>query len=143
MKSTHRGSAAIVVAAALFSLITLFTTSTAQAQLFPPQCSPITVQNGTLCNINFCLKPSFGPALCVALGPGGIGVINVPLGVQFGGVISAANIGYPFVPSPIAAAPWWVPNVTLALGCCCDVYYDPVTCTMRIVNTASLPPCNP
>jgi hypothetical protein len=108
----------------------------------PCGASVITIGNSTPCTVTLCLRTNLGP-ICQTLNPGASVVVPLVAAVNIMGVISAGGVTYVFVPSPIPGIQW-VPNVTLPpAGCCCDVYYDPSTCSLRIVPSSSVPPCNP
>ena len=141
----HRSFAAILVAAVV-ALTALFGAQAARAQ-FPPPCAPgatLTITNFTQCDIKFCLKGFVGPttaSFCWFVPATQTIMVPYPAGFVPGGVVNTGNnTTYPFVPYPFVAGWWWVQNITLGL-CCCDVFYDPASCTIWIRPTASLPPC--
>ena len=149
--TTRREFLAVLVASvAMLAIIA----GTASAQLGPPPNLPppcvsgnLVVNNASGCTVDLCLKatPPINP-WCFTIPVGAIGwPVTLPAGTTIGGIISLANIGYPFVPHPFLAGIWWVQNVNLGPfpGCCCDVYYDPANCTMRITPTTGGPPCQP
>lgn len=140
--STHRSFAAMVLAAVV-AVTVLFGASTAHAQI-PCGAANLTIKNGTACDIKFCLKGfqgGFTATYCWFAPAGQATVVPMPPGFAPAGVVNTGNnTTYPFVPCPVATAPWWVPNITLG-GCCCDVFYDPAICVMWIMNTTSPPPC--
>lgn len=138
------------VAALVTMILMAIAVDTASAQLGPPPLPPpcgaadLTVNNLSGCDLNLCLKatPPMNP-WCFFVPAGAFGwLIPIPPGTTIGGIVGDANISYPFVAHPTIAGIWWVENITVS-GCCVDVYYDPATCTMRVVPTTAPPPCQP
>jgi hypothetical protein len=140
----HRWFATMLVATVV-AVTALFGTSAAHAQ-FPPPCgaADLTITNFTQCDIKFCLKGFTGgvtTTFCWFVPAAQTTVVPFPPGFLPGGVVNTGNnTTYPFVPHPFVAGWWWVPNITLG-ACCCDVFYDPATCTMWIRPTTSPGPC--
>lgn len=137
----HRALAAIACATVI-AVLSLFTTSNAEAQI-PPPCgaADLTIKNGTDCDLLFCLK-SYDEVFCWNVPANDGVVVPMPPGFEPVGVINTGNnTTYEFItPSPDPNAPWWVPNITLS-GCCVDVFFDPAICVMWVLKTTSPPPC--
>jgi hypothetical protein len=97
------------------------------------QCNVVTVNNRTACSITVCVANGGGNQQCVTVAGGSSGSIPAP--------------GFPGTPSvricgqlmPIPPGTGCLFNVPLANGCCADICYDFVTCTVTATPTAG--PC--
>ena len=131
-----------MLAAVVVALMALCGAPAAHAQ-FPPTCTAadLTINNQTPCDIKLCLKGPNG-VFCWLVPPSPPPtVVPFPPGFIPGGVGNTGNnTTYPFVPYPLVNGWWWVQNITLGL-CCCDVFYDPASCTIWIRPTTAPPPC--
>ncbi len=106
----------------------------------------LTVNNLSGCQVNFCVVDvgnGNGNVNCIALPVGGVGAVPVTPGARVVGIQNWCCF-YPFQPNIAPPPNWWVPNVMLGPGCCCDVLFDEATCTINVVPTAVVgPPCRP
>jgi hypothetical protein len=122
-------------------LLLMFAAGRAAAQ--PCGAFTITFGNNTSCKVDICISTNLGNVCSGVLAPGGSVVTPLVAPVTLLGAISAGGITYPFVASPIPGFQW-APNIALPpSGCCCDVIYDPNTCTVKAVPTSAPPPCQP
>lgn len=134
-------------AAVCIAFLVLVSMSQALAQGSP--CTgggpPLTLNNLTACFINICVVDNLngnGAFTCHGVAAGGAVQVPVRPGATVVGIMNWCCF-YGFMPNGAPPPNWWVPNVTLAPGCCCDVMYDETTCTINVVPTVVPPPCRP
>jgi hypothetical protein len=115
-------------------------------------CSSITFHNLTTCPIVLTLQtdpPGVIPPTSIPPGPA-VGPIPTPSPTKIYGAISLGGNFYatatPGAAPPAsvpATASTWIPHVELASLCCCDIWFDTVTCSCWIVPTSVAGPCRP
>lgn len=142
-----------IIAASIFAALTFFYAAAADAQGVPwGGCPNTTICNLTGCKVQIALRmiPVASPAYTLA--PGQCLVIPTTGVTSIAGVVSAAPAVYPVLPPPpvapcnCPAGSWSVCCVTLpsAAVCCCDICFDPLTCTINILPAACPPgACRP
>ncbi len=141
-RAVRVGTICMVSAVAFLGLSTAV-----RAQGAPCAANPLTVNNLTGCFINICivdLGNGNGNVTCVGVPAGGVAFAAVTPGAPVVGIRNGCCF-YGFQPNIAPPPAWFAPNVTLAPGCCCDVLFDDLTCTINIVPTAVPPPtpCRP
>lgn len=128
---------AVLFALSLVSLVTLSNAPRAQAQ-----CAIIRAFNFTGCDLGLCLYDAGGNVACITIrAVGGPFIFAFVAPFTPVGVVSAAKNNYPFAGSPLCTPCIMLPGASVPTGCCAQVCYDPVLCTIT-VNPCG-PPCLP
>jgi hypothetical protein len=132
-----------LIAVVTVALATLCGTDRAQAQVC--NAANITIINSSQCTVAPCLTRPGLPALCFPpVLSGQTNSFPIPPGTNFSGVQTPAGTAITWKPNLFPPPPLVVACFRGAPGnCCIDIYYDPQSCTIWIVNSGCFIPCTP